>query len=212
MNPVDLTLLRWVTAYANVWPSFDGLLAFLVQWEVGEGWRSGCAVLVRVVSPQQSAAATTGGNFGGALCCTRRFGDGQWRRIGSAIAASPANLGRDGSYPVARVGRMECIPERPCHAVFRLGHGFVARCSEARRLRVCARPARCLVSQSVLGVALPNGYRWWRVAWGHCRPGRAARRLGAHWRGSTAEFRCATPRRVLRARVRGHVLGGHVVR
>jgi len=34
MNPVDLTLLRWVTAYANVWPSFDGLLAFLVQWEV----------------------------------------------------------------------------------------------------------------------------------------------------------------------------------
>ncbi len=37
MNQFDWTLLRWLTSFANVWPSFDGFLAFLVNWEVAKG-------------------------------------------------------------------------------------------------------------------------------------------------------------------------------
>lgn len=37
MNSFDFILLQWITAYANTWPWFDGLLAFLVNWEIAKG-------------------------------------------------------------------------------------------------------------------------------------------------------------------------------
>ncbi|GIW44049.1 MAG: ion channel protein [Candidatus Binatia bacterium] len=37
MNRFDFTLLRWATTYANVWPWFDGFVAFLVSWEIAKG-------------------------------------------------------------------------------------------------------------------------------------------------------------------------------